>query len=58
MDTNPIAGWQPDAALTAAAMASTKGVPPIEVDVQALRQTLCRDGVLLEPRPDPIEEGL
>jgi hypothetical protein len=46
------------AAGTAAAMASKKDVAPIEVDVQALRQTLCRDGVLLEPRPDPIEDVL
>lgn len=42
------------AAGTAAAVAATQGVAPVEVDVQRLRETLLRDGVLLEPRPDPI----
>ena len=43
------------AAGSAAAMASAQGITPLAVDVQALRQALRRDGVLLEPRPDPLD---
>ena len=42
------------AAGTAAAMAATQNVAPIDLDVQQLRGMLLKDGVLLEPRPDPI----
>ena len=42
------------AAGTAAAMAAAGGVAPRDVDVQALRERLRGDGVLLEPRPDPL----
>jgi len=43
------------AAGTAAAMAAAKDIAPAEVDVGELREQLSRDGVLLIPRPDPIE---
>ncbi len=42
------------AAGTAAAMAAEREVWPREVDVQALREQLLSDGVLLAPRPDPL----
>jgi hypothetical protein len=35
-------------------MAAAAGKTPAEVDVQELRERLRRDGVLLEPRPDPL----
>jgi len=41
------------AAGTAAAMATTQGVAPRDVDARSLREALLRDGVLLEARPDP-----
>jgi len=42
------------AAGTAAAMAAAAGAAPREVDVEALRDRLVSDGVLLSPRPDPL----
>ena len=42
------------AAGTAAAIAAEREVCPREVDVQALREQLLSDGVLLAPRPDPL----
>ena len=42
------------AAGTAAALAAGSGIAPGQVDVTRLRQTLAADGVLLEPRPDPM----
>jgi hypothetical protein len=42
------------AAGTAAAMAARGRVPPDQVDTEALRESLRRDGALLEPRPDPL----
>lgn len=42
------------AAGTAAAIAAEREVWPREVDVQALREQLLSDGVLLAPRPDPL----
>jgi hypothetical protein len=42
------------AAGTAAAMAAEGEIASLEVDIQRLRESLMRDGVLLEPRPDPI----
>ena len=44
------------AAGTAAALAAAQGVAPLDLDAQALRETLRRDGVLLEPYPDPIAD--
>ncbi len=42
------------AAGTAAAMAAAQGITPGQVDVERLRETLQRDGALLQPRPDPL----
>jgi hypothetical protein len=42
------------AAGTAAAMAAAKNVTPREVNVQALRQKLASDGVLLEAKEDRL----
>lgn len=42
------------AAGTAAALAALGGVAPAEVEVEALRDRLKADGVLLEPVPDPL----
>jgi len=42
------------AAGTAAAMAVAAGTAPRELDAERVRAQLARDGVLLEPRPDPI----
>ncbi len=35
-------------------MAAEQEIPTLEVDSQRLREKLVRDGVLPEPRPDPI----
>ena len=43
------------AAGTAAALAAREEIPPAEIAVAKLRERLRGDGVLLEPRPDPIE---
>jgi hypothetical protein len=42
------------AAGAAAGMAAAKGIKPVDLDVQELREQLLRDGALLTPRPDPI----
>ena len=42
------------AAGTAAALAASQGIAPIELDVKALQDALLLDGVLLAPRPDPV----
>ena len=42
------------AAGAAAGMGAAKGIKPVDLDVQELREQLLRDGVLLTPRPDPI----
>ena len=42
------------AAGTAAAMAARAGKPPRQIDPAGLRERLRLDGVLLEPRPDPL----
>ncbi|KKM60725.1 hypothetical protein LCGC14_1538930, partial [marine sediment metagenome] len=34
-----------------------RDIPPAELDVGELRDTLLADGVLLDPRPDPIGES-
>ncbi len=44
------------AAGTAAAIASSRDVAPREVDVREVQTKLLRDGVLLQPKPDPVEE--
>ena len=43
------------AAGTAAAMAATNQMTPRDVDVEALRERLDRNGVLLTPRQDPLK---
>jgi hypothetical protein len=45
------------AAGTAAAMAARGSVLVGQVDTEALRESLRRDGVLLEPKPDPLAAG-
>ena len=43
------------AAGTAAAMAAAKGIAPRQLEAQELRRKLARDGVLLEPRLEPLD---
>jgi len=45
------------AAGTGAAIAAAQGKAPGEVNVQALREALRRDRVLLVPQPDPIADS-
>lgn len=45
------------AAGTAAAIAVSKGILPRNVNPETLREMLSKDGVLLEPIPDPITEN-
>ena len=39
-----------------AGTAATSGVSPVELDPAGLREKFRADGVLLAPRPDPLNE--
>jgi hypothetical protein len=44
------------AAGTGAALAAAQNTAPSALDPEAVRQTLAKQGTLLEPRPDPLSD--